>query len=736
MLGVYFVGINIDKFSAKRKCDKGDILRYQSGIYFENELKNAKNDVELARNIKRLEESVKFYAPWIVSYMNPNSTLVASSAYYKTGSEDITIFIDGVTNGRKSIIGSKILDDYPQYDVDLSVKVERLRLPDPLMPDEVMTSSFSQDNIDELVNLANNSIDEHLVRDNLETFKIKYTDFERTLRDVVRWDKSDPRSLNDLDLLAFLSDHDVDISTEIGGAKFKVRLEEIYKKCTAKQVVQIKDRLNGIIMKNNEPTINAALRRMNFKAASKDAKQTYDVYHFSDKKFKLYNIDGTRWAASGDNWIIPLENCKIGTSLPKSLSGMLPEIHKIDNNNYEAFFNKASRFMSNIQVIDVKKKLGPFDFHSFYLNDSQVFNGKVLDVPDLTDQFAFNISALSMQEGIPKISGVQMKMPMNLDLIDDHLELSIALNKPFTHILKVPGVAQQNFVMGEWFGLKAVEHAGVSNVAKCQMTEIMQGNVTTYGLISERFDISSDKSEKLRAIDLLSIMNLGVKDKYGKSSEVVMQSVSDLKFNKSVAINDLYTLMVASVICSNTDLHLKNLSLIKDERFGNLLENPTAGLAPIYDVVISTVMPGYEHEKQALSINNTFYPKMNDLIEFGQKALGVAREESILRLEKICWELFKFTKNCSKLYPEVLSLKPLNHAFNVCTETVLRNVANYAPSLTTGEWLDVGMAYNELTHTDLTGYKMLPSVINDLDLKLSQKEELIEKPVPQQFQPF
>ncbi|MBO1897634.1 HipA domain-containing protein [Shewanella sp. BF02_Schw] len=736
MLSVYFVGINIDKFSAKRKCDKGDILRYQSGIYFDNELKNSKSDVELSRNIKTLHSSVKFYAPWIVSYINPNSTLVASSAYFKSASEDNTIFIDGVTNGRKSIIGSKILDDYPHHDVDLSIKVERLRLPDQLLGDEVETSTLSDDNLNELVDVAGGSVDKIALRESLESFTIKFTNFDRTFSDIVRWDNSDPRSLNDLDLIAYLSENDVDITTPEGSQKFKAHLENIYTRCSSKQILQIKDRLNGIMALMNEPSVNAALKRMNFKEASKNSKQTYDVYHFNDKKFKLYNIDGTRWAASGDNWIIPLENGTIGTGLPKAISGMLPEIHKIDNNNFEAFFNKASRFMSNIQVVDIKKHIGYFDYHTHYLNDSQVFNGKVIDVPDLSDKFAFNIAALSMQEGLPKISGVQMKLPMNLDLVDDRFVLSVALNKPFTHILKVPGIDQQNFVMGEWFGLKAVEHAGVTSVAKNQIAEIMQGDITTYGLISERFDISSEKSVKLRAIDLLSIMDMGPKDKYGKSSEIVMQCVNHLNHNKITAKTDVYTLMAASVICANTDLHLKNMSLIKDERFGPLTENSTANIAPIYDVVVSTVMPGYEHEKQALSINGTFKPQMVDLIEFGQKVLNITKEESIKRLEKICWEMFKFTKNCQQLYPDVAAIKPLNHALNVCGETVLNNIVKYAPSLSTGEWLDVGVEYKEISHTDLIGYKKLPSLVNDAKLKESQKQELTDKPVPYEFQPF
>ncbi|GGB66356.1 hypothetical protein GCM10011607_28760 [Shewanella inventionis] len=737
MLGIYFVGINIDKFSAKRRCDKGDILRYQSGIYFENELQNSESSTTLAKNIKRLEQSVRFYAPWIVSYLNPNSTLVASSAYFKSASENNTIFIDGVTNGRKSSIGSRILEDYPDFDADVSINIERLRLPNQLSNANVVSESMSVDNINMLLSSLPDNQDSELIKERLSNFDIKFTSFERTLSDMVRWDKTDPRSLSDIDLIAFLSDNDVDITTMSGTERFKVHLQQkVYPMCSNSQIEQIKSRLNYILDNQMDRGIYDALKRMNFKFEAKNAKQIYDVYHFNDKKLKLYNIDGVKWAASGSNWLVPLENGTIGHVLPKSIAGMLPEIHKIDHHNFEAFFNKASRFMSNIQIVEQSKDVGFFDYHTHYLTDNEVFNGEVLGIPDLEDRFAYNMTGMAMAEGVPKISGVQIKMPMNLDSAGDKMQLSVALGKPFTHILKVPGVDQQNFVMGEWFGLKAVEHAGASSVSKHQIAEIKQGAVTTYALVSERFDISNDKSKKLRAIDLLSLLDLDNKDKYGKSSELVFQCLNGIQQNREQAKNDVYKLMMTSVICANTDLHLKNLSFMKDERFGGSVENNTTCIAPFYDVVVSTVMPGYEHQKQSLSINGTFYPETSDLIQFGMNMLDITEAESKKRLESVCWDIFKFTKNCKSLYPEVAALKPLQHALDVCAETVLGNIVKYAPSLQTGKWSDVGIQYSQLSHTDLEGYKNLPELNHEAILRQQHQDSLTEKEVPFKFQAF
>ncbi|QIR16551.1 HipA domain-containing protein [Shewanella aestuarii] len=737
MLGIYFVGINIDKFSAKRKCDKGDIIRYQSGIYFDNELSGSATSVELAKNIKRLEQSVRHYAPWIVTYLNPNSTLVAASAYFKTASDDTTIFIDGVTNGRKSAIGSKILDDYPQFDADVSIKIERIRLQNQLKESEIVSAKMCDDNINMLVGVQHNPQEEQLMRDRFDEFKIKYTTFERTLTDIVRWDKNDPRSLNDIDLIAFLSDHDVDLTTLSGASLFRDKLAEtVYPMCSNSQTEQLKDRLNNILMNQSDTGIYHALKRMNFKHEAKSAKQIFDVYHFNDKKLKLYNIDGTKWAASGDHWVVPLENGSIGHVLPNTIAGLLPEIHKLDNNNYGAFFSKSSRFLSNIQIIEQSKPLGFFDYHTHFLTDGEVFHGEVVGIPDFEDRFTYNMCGLAMSEGMPKISGVQMKVPMNLDSSGERMQLTVALNKPFTHILKVPGIDQQNFVMGEWFGLKAVEHTGASSVSKFQIAEIRQGSITSYGLVSERFDISHDKSKKLRAIDMLSLHDFTNDEKYGKPSEMIFKCIDMFPANKAQAKSDAYKLVVSSVILANTDLHLKNISFLKDERFGQVRENETACVAPFYDVVVSTVMPGYEHQKQALSINNTFYPETTDLIRYGMDMLEITEAESKKRLETLCWDLFTFAKNCRRLYPEVAEIRPLRHAMNICIETVLSNVVKYAPSLKTGQWVDVGAEYKQIAHTDLEDYKLLPDMNHEALVRQQQKEALTEKVVPFKYQAF
>jgi serine/threonine-protein kinase HipA len=735
MVRIYFVGINVDKFSAKRKCDSGDILRYQAGIYFDNELTNNKTDVEIGMAINRLEQAVKFYAPWIVSYLNPNSTLVASSSFFKCASESNTIYIDGVTNGRKSAIGTQILEGYERFEKDLSINVERIRLVNKLTDTEIETMQLPPECVHSLSNDLPFLSDQETIKRSFSDFNIKYASTERTFMDVVRWDKADPRSLNDVDLIELISDMGYCLYEKFHKTFYDFLNAKIIPNCSDSQRAKLKERLDFYIEGSKLPRVRDALQRSQFRMEVKDAKQTYNVNHFDNQKFKLYNIDGVKWAASGDSWLIPLVDKEMVGSMPVAIKGLMPEVIKIEPHHYEAFFNKSSRFMSNIQIKLDGFPLSPFDYHTHYLTDKEVFKGAVQGIPIFDSNFISNLTSASVMTDLPRISGVQLKMPMNLDLVGDDYVLSVAIDKPFTHILKIPGIEKQGLVAGEWFGLKALESVG-AEIAKCQIVPVTQGQSRMYGLVSERFDITTDKSQKILSVDLCTLLGYDPKNKYGAHSEAVFDYVGRLDHNKNENAEALFRLVVGSVLLSNTDLHLKNFSLIKDDRFGLTHENPTSRISPLYDVVVAPVLFGYEHSKQALSINGTFEPTTRDLIEFTKEKMHLTEHQASIKIEDICFRIFQFARNLISSHKEVLQHNALRPSLKICVESVYAKVAEFAPSLESGEWTDIGYEYKENVHNDINFYKMVPELVIEMINQKDMGDKLKETPVPSKFDPF
>lgn len=123
--------------------------------------------------------------------------------------------------------------------------------------------------------------------------------------------------------------------------------------------------------------------------------------------------------------------------------------------------------------------------------------------------------------------------------------------------------------------------------------------------------------------------------KYQGSYENIARMISIVcKENAEQSLEQYFSYVALSVLLRNGDAHLKNFGILYDHPHGEIPK-----LAPLFDVVTTTVYPYFNHQlgtgvvdrTLALKMNKTKqYPTRKELLQFGKDHCGVQQPEIIL----------------------------------------------------------------------------------------------------------
>lgn len=383
-----------------------------------------------------------------------------------------------------------------------------------------------------------------------------------------------------------------------------------------------------------------------------------------------------------DSWLLPLYTNDADDSALNIMS-LLPEQVEITPSGMEAFLLQYHSFMSNLRICPHGKRVvRPIDQLQQSL-DSCIqhgqYSGDLRSLPIKSSTFMDDAGALTRETAMTQISGAQVKVPMNLR---DN-QLAPAIYEPFTHILKLPAPGDKD-VLGtvEWFGMQLAKGAGLEVPSHCLVDlhdTISDGSISqtemdaersgkreyvsepalrdslitarvseqnpflgahspvSYdapGFLIERFDIPSAVSgEKLLMEDFAQILNR--KDKYQGTAEQVAASLKSLSTNWQADSQLLYRQVIASVLISNADMHLKNLGILKIAN-SDLTDFASIRLAPAYDMLFVRAIPNHDSLiDQSLSVNNTKNPTTKDLISFAIDFCDVDEERAYTVLSEV-----------------------------------------------------------------------------------------------------
>lgn len=197
-------------------------------------------------------------------------------------------------------------------------------------------------------------------------------------------------------------------------------------------------------------------------------------------------------------------------------------------------------------------------------------------------------------------------------------------------IVKTNGADYVGLVANEYLCLQVAKRAGL---------QVPNHDLSDDGalLVIDRFDLRPGGA-RLGFEDVAALADLRVGGalsdrKYRGSYEDVVSLVEDFASDKNVIRLALYEYVVLTVLLRNGDGHLKN--------FGVLYDHETVWLAPVYDVVTTTIYP-YERSNgvrvtdrtMALKLRrgrgNKNYPMLEELIAFGESVCLVKNAVSVV----------------------------------------------------------------------------------------------------------
>lgn len=177
------------------------------------------------------------------------------------------------------------------------------------------------------------------------------------------------------------------------------------------------------------------------------------------------------------------------------VNNLLPEFTSAHEGmfNLKSFINNEPRLISSFSMhpedlYSIYPSLGEgksnvkslradaIDHHTTTLDESNVFNGLVDDLPTFDNDFFGNIKSEFLDGGGIKISGIQHKMLMNLYEYDKGKGIQVSKgNIPSTHIAKFPMLGHvDNLAVAEWLGLSLCQSAGL-NTSKFQLVKSESG---------------------------------------------------------------------------------------------------------------------------------------------------------------------------------------------------------------------------------------------------------------------
>lgn len=220
------------------------------------------------------------------------------------------------------------------------------------------------------------------------------------------------------------------------------------------------------------------------------------------------------------------------------------------------------------------------------------FGTKTLPDIDVSEEVLEQLAVESTNKGLT-VPGVQKKMSLHLDNSGATPRLTL-VNYPTGYILKPQTKEYPCLPEAEYLVMQMAEKVKIKTVPHALIRIKAQDNSFAY--ITKRIDRRDGKT--LAMEDFCQLDGRLTEDKYKGSYERCAKIIRKYSSRAGLDITELFIRVVFSFIVGNSDMHLKNFSLIEtDENSSNYI------LSEAYDMLpVNTVNPA-DAEQTALTLN-------------------------------------------------------------------------------------------------------------------------------------
>lgn len=255
------------------------------------------------------------------------------------------------------------------------------------------------------------------------------------------------------------------------------------------------------------------------------------------------------------------------------------------------------------------------------------------------------LAAQSTSKGLT-VPGVQKKLSLHLSTDNRNPRLTL-VNYPTGYILKpqvrefecLPEAEQLVMTMADATGISTVPHALIKS-----------GDNLAY--ITKRIDRVFEKTDiKMLAMEDFCQLDLRVTaDKYKGSYERCAKVIGRYSSQIGLDMAELFMRLVFSFVVGNSDMHLKNFSLIETGESSN-----TYVLSPAYDLLPVNVIMPEDTEEFALALNGKkTHIRKKDFFVFAEEC-GISKASAEKMIAKIVSMKPKYIDMCNgSLLPDHL----------------------------------------------------------------------------------
>ena len=222
------------------------------------------------------------------------------------------------------------------------------------------------------------------------------------------------------------------------------------------------------------------------------------------------------------------------------------------------------------------------------------FGTEELPFIEISEEQLEEMASADAERGLT-IPGVQKKLSLHHESGDGRGNRLTLVDYPSGYILKPQTSEYVNLPEFEYLAMRLAERAGVKVVPYAL---IKLKDALAY--ITKRVDRVGvgDETKRFAMEDFCQLSGRLAEDKYKGSYEACVRIIRRFSSRPNLDLSELFLRIVLSFVVGNSDMHLKNLSLIEDAPASRVFS-----LSLAYDILPTNVVDFRDDEELALSLN-------------------------------------------------------------------------------------------------------------------------------------
>ncbi len=278
----------------------------------------------------------------------------------------------------------------------------------------------------------------------------------------------------------------------------------------------------------------------------------------------------------------------------------------------------------------------PLEENSFYHKNcaKKIFETQQIPAFNYTIEELNELAKNTILERV-SVPGVQPKLSLHLERGTKNSTSRLTLvGMSGNYILKPPAPQWKNLPEAEHFCMLLARKCKI-NVAEFGLIPLKSGELA---YITRRMD--RNKNNMLHMEDFCQILNKMTSQKYNGSMEQIGKALRNYSFVPGLDVIRFFELAVFSYLTGNSDMHLKNFSLLQNEK-GNW------ELSPAYDLVPVKIILPQDTDELALTLNG----KRNRIKRIDFEIFGATLKLNDVQIRKT---IQRITDSLEKSLPEAL----------------------------------------------------------------------------------